>query len=230
MAFSTRRGGVSLPPYDSLNLGRSTPDRPEAVEENRRHLLQSLGLKPRGLATVGQVHGAEVALADAPGFHPGCDAIVTRTPGLVLAVSAADCLPILCSAGATIAAAHAGWRGTEAGIPESTVRAVCEKAGLGPTRVHVHFGPCIRNCCYEVGPEVAARFPVETVTARGGSLYLDLPAAARLRLLAAGVAPEAIEDTGACTGCEPFWYFSHRRDRGATGRLWGVIGLLDRGV
>jgi YfiH family protein len=225
LAFSTRRGGVSDGPYRSLNLGRSTDDRPEAVAENRRRWLAALDLDPARFANAGQVHGRTVVRVDAPGFQPGCDALVTTTPGLTLAVTAADCLPLLFTAPRAVAAAHAGWRGTADGVPEATLSAVCDAAGVGPERVSVHVGPGIRGCCYPVGPEVAERFPREAVREAGDARWLDLPTAVRLRLMAAGVLPGEIHDTGACTACEPDWYFSHRRDRGLTGRHWGVIAL-----
>jgi YfiH family protein len=221
-AFTTRRGGVSAPPFDTLNLGRSTDDRADAVEENRRRTLTALALDPARLATAGQVHGNAVTRADAPGLHPACDALVTTVPGLVLAVTAADCLPVLLVAPGAVAAVHAGWRGAAAGVAEAALAAVCALAGVAPDRVRAHFGPCIRDCCYEVGPEVAAQFPAEAIR-RDGRLMLSVPTAVRLRLLAAGVSPEGIEDTGACTACEPHQYFSHRRDRGRTGRQWGLI-------
>ncbi|MEK7330425.1 MAG: laccase domain-containing protein, partial [Candidatus Eisenbacteria bacterium] len=118
LAFSTRRGGVSDGPYHSLNLGRSSRDRPEAVDENRRRLLVALGIDPARLANAGQTHGAAVARVAGPGLHPGCDALLTTTPGLALAVTAADCLPILYAAPGAVAAAHSGWRGTAEGAPE----------------------------------------------------------------------------------------------------------------
>jgi hypothetical protein len=225
LAFSTRRGGVSEGPYRSLNLGRSTRDRPEAVEENRRRLLAALGLDPLRLANAGQVHGTAVARVSAPGLRPDCDALVTTTPGLALAVTAADCLPILYAARGAVGAAHAGWRGTAEGASEAALAALCAAAGATPGAVTIHLGPCIRGCCYEVGPEVAARFPAAALRRHGAALHLDLPTAARMRLIAAGVTPQAIHDTGACTACEPQSYFSHRRDRGLTGRQWGVVAL-----
>jgi YfiH family protein len=225
LAFSTRRGGVSKGPYHSLNLGRSTSDQPEAVEENRRRLLAGLGLDPARLANAGQVHGTAVTRVAGPGLHPGCDALVTTTPGLTLAVTAADCLPILYAAPGAVAAAHSGWRGTTEGAPEAALAAVCAAAGATPDQVTIHLGPCIRVCCYQVGPEVAARFPAAALRRAGVAHHLDLPTAARLRLVAAGAAAHAIHDTGACTACEPSWYFSHRRDRGLTGRQWGVVAL-----
>lgn len=225
LAFSTRRGGASDPPFDSLNVGLSTADRPEAVAENRRRLIESLGLEPSRLVTAGQVHGAGLRPVSAPGHEAGCDALLTRVPGLLLAVTTADCMALLYTAPGAIAAAHAGWRGAAAGLPAITLRGLCTAAGCPPARVRVSIGPCIRACCYEVGPEVAARFPAAVRRPVEGRVHLDLPAAARLQLLAGGVPEEAIEDTGACTACEPHWYFSHRRDGPRTGRLWGLAAL-----
>jgi YfiH family protein len=225
LAFSTRRGGVSQGPYRSLNLGRYTEDDPVAVTENRRRWLTSLGLNPARLANAGQVHGRAVAQVSAPGLQPECDVLVTTTPGLALAVTAADCLPLLLSAPGAVAAAHSGWRGTADGAPEAALSAVCAASHTGPERVTIHLGPGIRGCCYRVGPEVADRFPVSAVRRDEGGLWLGLPTAVRLRLLEAGVPPGSIHDTGACTACEPEWYFSHRRDQGRTGRQWGVIAL-----
>jgi len=225
LAFSTRRGGVSVGPYRSLNVGRSTRDRPEAIAENRRLLLNLLGLDPHRLATAGQVHGRTVAHVEHPGQHPDCDALVTTTPGIALAVTAADCLPILYAAPGAVAAAHSGWRGAAAGAPEVALAALCAAAGTEPDAVSIHLGPAIRGCCYQVGPDVAARFPAAAIRPAGEGLHLDLPTATRLRLLAAGASAEAIHDTGACTACEPDWYFSHRRDHGLTGRQWGVAAL-----
>jgi YfiH family protein len=226
LAFSTRRGGTSEPPYDTLNLGRSTPDRPEAVDANRHRLLASLGFSPERLATAGQVHGTTVTRVTAPGLHRECDALVTTEPGIALAITGADCLPILYSTPGAVAAAHAGWRGTAAGIATATLQALCDAVATRPDQVQVHLGPCIRDCCYVVGPEVAGQFPAGVVRNRPDGLRLSLPDAVRHQLIAAGVPRAAIADTGACTACDPDWYFSHRRDRGLTGRLWGIAGLL----
>lgn len=226
LAFSTRRGGVSLPPFDTLNLGRSTVDEPDAVSANRARLLTTLGLDPAFLATAGQVHGTRIVEVTGPGHQSECDALVTSVPGLALAVTTADCMSLLFEAPGAVAAAHSGWRGAADGMPVAALRAVCERAGCGPERVHVHFGPCNRGCCYEVGEEVAERFP-EAALRRDGvpKPHLDLPTASRIALVAAGVPDAQVHDTGACTSCEPYWYFSHRRDAGRTGRLWGVAAL-----
>jgi hypothetical protein len=226
LAFSTRAGGVSEPPYDSLNLGLSTADRPEAVAENRRRLLTGLGLDAQRVATAGQVHGAAVAVVERAGLVPAHDGLVTREPGLALAVSSADCLPILFAAPGAVAVAHAGWRGTVAGVAEATLAALCRAAEVDPAQVRVHLGPCIRDCCYDIGPEVAVQFPPETLRNVDDRVRVSLPLAVSLRLRDAGVVESAIVDTGACTACHPQWYFSHRRDRGLTGRQWGVAALL----
>jgi YfiH family protein len=222
LAFSTRRGGTSATPFESLNLGRSTVDDPARVAENRARFLAAVGAAPDRLATAGQIHGARVVEVTEPGHQPDCDGLLTTVPDLVLAVTTADCMSLLYTAPGGVAAAHAGWRGTADGMPAAALAALCARTGSAPDRVAVHIGPCIRGCCYEVGPDVAARFPAEAVRRAGGGLRLDLPTAARTALLAAGLPAGSLHDTGACTACEPHWYFSHRRDAGRTGRMWGV--------
>lgn len=214
-----------MAPFDSLNLGRSTADRPEAVAENRRLLLHALGLDGNALATAGQTHGSRVVEVTAAGHVPSCDALLTRRSGLALAVSGADCLPVIYEAPGVVAAAHAGWRGMAAGICRHVVETLCAVAGAEPADIRAHLGPAIRRCCYEVGREVASRFPAEAVTNVGDSVHLDLAAAARVQLLGAGLRDAAIMDTAACTACDPDWYFSHRRDAGRTGRQWGLVTM-----
>jgi YfiH family protein len=227
LLFSTRRGGVSRAPFDTLNLGRSTEDDAASVRENRERLLRLAGLEPDRLATAGQVHGSRVVEVVAPGHHPECDALVTRHRDVVLAVTTADCMSLLYHAPGVVAAAHSGWRGTADAMPVAALEAVCRLAGCAPDAVSVAIGPAIRGCCYEVGDDVAARFPAAAVRATSGRPRLDLPTAARIALGAAGVRPERLDDTGACTCCEPEWYFSHRRDRGRTGRHWGVAARIE---
>jgi hypothetical protein len=225
LAFSTRQGGVSEPPWDSLDLGLSCGDRPESVLENRRRLLESQGLDPAALATAGQVHGSSIHSVTRPGHEPGHDALLTLTPGITLAVATADCMSLLYSTPGAVAAAHAGWRGAAAGLPATTLHALCAAAGVPARSARVALGPCIRACCYVIGPDVARCFPASTVSTVERRLHLDLPGVARIQLLEAGLPPGAIEDTGACTACERDWYFSHRRDAGQTGRHWGFAAL-----
>lgn len=223
--FTTRRGGVSRAPYESLNLGRSTGDRTEDVTENRRRVLEALGLDPACLATAGQVHGARIVEVSGPGHVPECDALLSRSPGLTVAVTTADCLPIVLLAPGVVAVAHSGWRGTAAGMPRAALGAVCEAAGVAPDGVAVHVGPCIRACCYAVGPDVLSRFPAAAARPVAGGDHLDLVEATRLQLAEAGLPGSSWNDTGACTACAPGWYFSHRRDGSPSGRQWAVAAL-----
>ncbi len=226
VAMTSRIGGVSEPPYEHLNLGRSTADRPEAVTENRRRVLDALGFDPARVAVAGQVHGTRVAIARGPGLHPETDCLVTDERDLALAVSGADCIPMIFSAGEVVAAAHSGWRGTAAGMPHTALAALLSLAGATATDAQVFLGPCIGACCYQIGEDVADRFPAAVVSRRDGALYLDLAAAARLQLEQAGVPSRAILDPPACTSCQSIWCYSHRRDRGLTGRHWGIVGRL----
>lgn len=229
LAFSTRRGGVSLPPFDSLNLGRSTDDDPSAVAENRRRYLAVLGFSPEALATAGQVHGTAVADVHEPGLHSGCDVLITRVPGIALAITGADCTPLLITAPGALAAVHSGWRGTAEGVATRALARLLEVARAGVRDVTVHIGPSIRSCCYRVGDEVARRFPKETVRVTADGWHLDLVAAARLQLSAAGVPEERVHVTPACTACDSLNYFSHRRDGPRTGRHWAVAALVGTG-
>ena len=225
LACTTRKGGVSAAPYHALNLGRSTDDDPNAVAENRRRVLARLGAGDRRLTTAGQVHGARVVEVSEPGHVPECDALVTARPDLALAVTTADCMPLLFAAPSAVAACHSGWRGTAEGMPEATLAALCRLAGCPPAEVTVHLGPCIRVCCYEVGDEVASRFPSEAIRTEFGRPRLDLPRAAALQLGRAGLEGTAFHDSGACTSCQSDWYFSHRRDGSPSGRQWGIALL-----
>jgi len=224
IAATTRAGGASEPPYASLNLGLSTDDRPAAVAENRRRVLAALGFAPDRLATAGQVHGTRVTHVAAPGLHRDTDGLATTEPGLALAVSGADCLPLLYCAGGAVAAAHAGWRGVVAGMPRAALDTTLALAGAGADAARVWIGPGIGPCCFRVGDDVAAQFPTAAVERRADGAHVDLAAAVRLELEAAGVPAAAITGPPACTSCAADRCFSHRRDRGITGRQWGLAG------
>jgi YfiH family protein len=221
VAFTTRRGGVSRGPYDSLNLGLKTDDDPESVAENRRLVTTQLGLDPERLALNVQQHGTTVLRAQAGQRGEPADALWTDEPGLPLLVLAADCLPIVLvrvDGAPALAVVHAGWRGLLDGIIGNAV------GELGPGLLAAAVGPAIGPCCYEVGEEVATpfteRFGQDVVAAR----HLDLRAAATLALAAAGVTQ--IDHVDRCTSCDPEQaFFSHRRDRGLTGRQ-GVLAAI----
>jgi YfiH family protein len=216
VAFTTRVGGVSEGPYASLNLGRLTRDPPEHVDENRRRACAELDAAVDDLAFNRQVHSTVVHRATAGARGREGDGLWTDEPHVPLLAFAADCVPIAVARTGgerALAVLHAGWRGLADGIVAAGVRAL----GGGPAAAVV--GPAIGPCCYEVGPEVAERFDADLT--RDGRL--DLWAAAERQLRAAGVA--TVERVDLCTACHPELFFSHRRDRGVTGRQ-GVIGYV----
>jgi hypothetical protein len=206
--FTARRGGVSAAPYDTLNLGRWTDDDPAAVAENLARLTRAAGIER--LAQARQVHGTAVVPAPEAGSFPEADGVHTAEPGVGCLVLTADCLPVALVApgGRAVAMVHAGWKGLAGGVLEAGVRA------LGEDVAAAYIGPGAGPCCYEVGSEVHARFDTSGRT-------LDLKGIAARRLRDAGV-PE-VHDAGLCTMCDPERrFFSHRRDRGLTGRQAGL--------
>jgi purine-nucleoside/S-methyl-5'-thioadenosine phosphorylase / adenosine deaminase len=219
VAFSTRRGGVSGAPFDTLNLGRLTEDDPDRVGENRRRLCAEIGTEPGLLRFGRQVHGATVRRA-AGTDEPG-DGLWMDTPGEPLLVFTADCLPVAIvradGRAPAVAALHVGWRGLLAGIVAEGV------AGLGGGPHAAAIGPGIGPCCYEVGGEVAERFRDRFGEGIVQDGCLDLWSAVERALADAGVAD--VHRTDLCTACNPERFFSHRRDAGRTGRQ-GMIALV----
>lgn len=228
--MTTRAGGVSAVPFDSLNLGRSGGDERAAVDENRRRFEAALGVPTRYLS---QVHGTRVARlthADTPSCE--ADAAITTEPGLACTIMVADCLPVLFAAPAArgVGAAHAGWRGLAGGVLEATVQALCEAAACEPEDLSAWLGPCIGPRQFEVGAEVleafgptAARRFIERRRADGALRWLaDLPSLGRDRLRAAGVG--RVSGGAWCTASDPSRFFSFRRDR-VTGRMAAAVWI-----
>lgn len=226
---TTRGGGVSLPPYDSLNLGDHVGDDPGAVAENRRRLVNALSLpsEPRWLS---QVHGT--CAADAAQVSTPCEADASHTdrPGVVCAVLTADCLPVLlCSRdGKHVAAVHAGWRGLLNGVIEGTIEAMASESAL-----IAWLGPAIGPQAFEVGEEVRQAFLAVDEAAKkafvrspAGRWLADIYALARLRLQRADVSEVYGGDH--CTYSESERFFSYRRD-GRTGRMASLIWIGDNG-
>jgi YfiH family protein len=226
-AFSTRLGGTSGGAYRSLNLGVLTDDERTRVRENRRTLARALGRDARSVVMGRQVHGIHVHLREsAPGEEAPlveADAQVTAAAHLTPLVLVADCVPVVIAARGVVAAVHCGWRGVAGGIVERVLTAVRDRPG---DDVHVALGPGIGPCCYEVGDEVRQAF-----RARGHDLTampagrLDLALAIRGELERLGVAGNHLHSCGLCTSCNPELFFSHRRDRGVTGRQAGIAWL-----
>jgi YfiH family protein len=223
--FTTRHGGVSPAPWDRLNLGGSVGDDPSRVSENWLRLEAATGLR---FARVRQVHGARVVRTDAAGPPvEEADAVLSERPGVAACVSVADCVPLLLADPETgaVAAVHAGWRGTLAGVARAAVDALAREAGAPPSRLVAAIGPSIGPCCYEVSPDLAERFRAEIgpVVRGGGAPRVDLWASNRRVLAGAGVSLERVEILGRCTACDRSDFFSHRRDEGRTGRQVAFI-------
>ena len=227
--MSTRAGGASAPPYDTLNLGRAVGDDPAAVEENRRRFVAALGgARPVWLT---QVHGALVVhlragTATAP---PEADAAIATEPGPACVVSVADCLPLLFAApgGRGVGAAHAGWRGLAAGVLQNTVRAMRRRLHDEPARIVAYLGPAIGPARFEVGEDVLAamrgQLPEAARAFRAGApgKYLaDLYALARQALAQVDVVD--VHGGQLCTASDPERFYSFRRDR-VTGRHAALI-------
>jgi YfiH family protein len=250
-AFTTRIGGVSPAPFDSLNLGNpggaAVRDTEENLQENYFRLQVALGLPLATRAWVTQVHGRMVELIEPEGEGEyaetleaeirdryqgqlSADALVTAQRNVLLTIRIADCFPILLASedGRIVAAAHAGWRGVVGNIVEKTVRAMHEAAGsaAAPAKLLAAIGPGICADCFEVGEEVAEQFEKTGQGARvirrtGHKPHVDLRAVLAAQLHAAGVT--RIDSHKLCTVENPADFFSHRRDQGLTGRLAAVI-------
>jgi YfiH family protein len=221
--FTTRRGGVSGGPFESLNLGLTDPDQDpgderSAIADNRRRVAARAGVEPHRLLIRRQVHGGNVDIgavaADAP-----ADGIATRERGIALAALVADCLPVAIAGEGAAAIVHAGWRGLAADVVPAGVDALRE---LGAREPYVAaIGPGAGVCCYETGDEVRATFADGFPDAIYGR-HVDLKLIAQRQLRDAGVT--AVADVGLCTICSyPDLFFSHRRDNGVTGRQAGVV-------
>ncbi|MCL6581128.1 MAG: peptidoglycan editing factor PgeF [Firmicutes bacterium] len=223
--FTTRLGGVSRPPYDSLNMGYHVGDSPVDVTENRLRVFRALGLRADRLVTCAQVHGDRVAVVSGSGSVAGADGLVTGVGGLTLAVFCADCVPVwvLDPRAGAVAVVHAGWRGTLTRIAARAVEVLRQKFGSRPRDLVAAVGPSIGPCCYEVGPEVAEQAAaalgpgVILLGAAGTRAHLDLREGNRLALLEAGVPERGIHVAGLCTCCREDLFHSHRRVVRASG-------------
>jgi len=223
--FGSRVGGVSAAPYDSLNIGVLTDDPDAAVVENRTRLAAAVGVDPRHVPIGLQVHEADIAVHDGPQepspyAAPGTaleevDGHVVRRPGLAPLVLTADCLPVALAGPGGVAMLHCGWRGLAAGI--------IGRGALAVEATSAAIGPGIGPCCFEVGPEVLEEF-ADLGDGIAEGRMLDLPEVARRLLARAGV--EQVESAGLCTFCEADLFFSHRRDKGVTGRM-GNLAWID---
>lgn len=235
-AVLTRRGGVSPQPWNSLNLGGSVGDAPAHVAQNRVRVFDALGRNPASIHDVWLVHGTDIVYADAPRpLDAPCrkaDILFTDNPEVSLFMRFADCVPLLFHDPKkhVIGIAHAGWMGTLQGVAGAAIQGMRERYGSNPADVAVGIGPSIGVDHYAVGEEVAAKFQAQypdhaesILQRRDGSSYLDLWTANARQLRDAGV--EHIHVSGICTACNLNDWFSHRAEKGKTGRFGALMAL-----
>ncbi len=213
--FFTRLGGVSEPPYDSLNVSKVVGDEPAAVEANLSVIREAVGHRPS--AWVRQVAGDGVALVSEGGFAGEGDALVTPERDLCLSVAVADCVPVALVGDGGVGMVHSGWRGTLAGV---SGKAAWRLEARG---VRAYVGPSIRGCCYEVSQELADKFAREFGDGVVSGRSLSLPDAIRVDLERAGV---EVYDLGLCTGCRPDLFYSHRKQGPPTGRNLATVARM----
>lgn len=238
--MTTRRGGVSAAPFDSMNIRFGVGDDPQAVRFNVARLQACVPAVPIFL---NQVHGARVLRLSAADLQPGAaqheaDASVTTERGIACTAQVADCLPLLFAAPGAVGAAHAGWRGLASGVIEATVAALCDVAQCQPRQVHAWLGACIGPTQFEVGADVLTAFgePISGLAcadashfvSRGGQhpqkWWANLAQLARDRLYSSGV--QHISGGTWCTASDASRFFSYRRD-GVTGRMVAVVWRAD---
>lgn len=238
--FTTRNGGISRAPYNSLNLGLNTDDQLASVEGNRSTLVRSFELQQHQLLTVKQVHGSDLLVIDEPNLDLThylsieVDGIVTNQPGIMIGVLVADCFPVLLwhQEQDVVAAVHVGWRGAANGILKKTVKTMCDHLGCSVDGLRAAIGPGIGAHKYEVDRPVRDAFrqgsgfwkEISKETSLG-HWQLDLSLSCRLQLEQAGLSPQHIDQAVECTCCHAESFFSYRRDKGETGRHLAFIKL-----
>ena len=236
-AIFTRRGGASQAPYHSLNLGSTVGDEAEAVKKNFEQACQAGNITPDQTVSCYLVHGTRILTIDKTNRQQvmgQADGLITSEPGIYLFMRFADCTPLIFydPIRGAVGVSHAGWRGTMQNIADATVTAMARQLGCQPQNIIAVIGPAIGPCCYEVGPEVmtaGAKNLADSATlfirrnGRANHAHFDMWAANRRQLAASGV--EQIIQSKICTACRTDEFFSHRAEKGRTGRFGVIIGL-----
>lgn len=242
--FTLRRGGASRGVCASLNFSAREADLPERVRENWRRIEAAANLPRRGWALLSQVHGARIERIEAGDsfchhrrHHPEADGMVTVRPAVVLGVLTADCLPVILAAPAAgaVGIAHAGWRGTLAGVAAATAQALADLTGVAPADLVAGLGPAIGRCCYQVGEDVHEAFLLawgpglaRRVFTQADPWRLDLQAANMIQLREAGIPARHLSQVPLCTSCRRDLFFSYRRDGHRSGRMLNFVAGPDR--
>ena len=242
-AISQRDGGISKAPYSSLNLGLNTGDTQENIYSNHVALSKAMQFDLPTLVSSHQVHGSNIIIADrnfsrqTPSrlvytFY-GYDALLTDRPGITLIIRVADCVPVILfdPKKNVLALIHAGWKGTMEGITAKTIRKMTSGYGSSAGDIRAGIGPSIGKCCFSVQNNVAGQFaakvsgPESFMTKESDGVHIDLWEANRQQLISQGCPGENIEIAEICTSCNSHLFFSHRREKGKTGRFALVAGL-----
>jgi len=226
--FSTRHGGVSAPPFNTLNFGYDTEDDRSNVRDNHAIFYRFLNVDRADVALMEQEHGNRVRMIDSGGVYPGIDGMITSTPGIMLSVRVADCIPLLLfdPVKKIIGTVHCGWRSLLGGIAEKTLKMMKLYRSVAAENVLAVLGPSAGQCCYEIGQDLAERLKPEFVETRNNHLFGNLKGELICRLLNAGVKKHQIESISDCTICTESLYFSYRRDGVMSGRMMGYILLM----
>jgi YfiH family protein len=243
--FSTRVGGVSEPPYHTLNLGMSVGDRQDNVIQNRTLFCEAIGVDIRAITVGHLIQGTHIEIVspaergrggiDSNNGLPGTDGMITCVPDVALLLLVADCAAIsfFDPKRKVIGLGHGGWRGTVGGIARKVVQKMNEAFDCNPADILVGVSPSIGPCCYEVREDVVQAFqqafPEQAHTffvhLPDGSIHLDVWTALKWQLLASGIQPDHMEFAGTCTACHTDVFYSHRAEKGKTGRFGGLITL-----
>ncbi len=230
-AESRRNGGVSPAPFHSLNLGGSTTDTEQNVMENNKRFFSALSIPFEHVAKSHQIHKTEVLTVTKPDRYYGYDALITNKKNIQLAVTIADCTPILIydSKEKVVAAIHAGWRGTVGEIVTVTLAKMHTGFGTEAPNCYAYIGTCIDEHSFEVGMEVADQFDCQfkTWNSETQHFHVNLKRANQQLLLNAGVLPENIEVSNYSTFQDNDQYFSYRKENGVTGRMLATIGMIE---
>jgi len=229
--FTDRHGGVSQAPFNTLNLAHHVNDRDENVTLNRQKLADQLAVSPEQFRFLSQVHSDFVIRAGKTPFPVATegDALITRTPGIILGILVADCAPVLIydPKNRAVGAAHAGWRGCAANIVTKTLDAMRQAFGTDTSSCHAVTGPCISGEHYEIGPEVAEKFSADVLREKSsGKFLLDIKKHIENELREIGIPEKQIQIDPSCTFADGNNWFSYRREN-RTGRFGGFIGLKE---
>jgi YfiH family protein len=234
---------ITVTPWDGVPglahgfLSRASPAGDRDPANDWAAEVAAHGISCAAVVVPRQVHGTRIhTVTEPPSARPEADALLTGTPGFIVGVTTADCVPLLVLApeSRVAAAVHAGWRGTLAGIVPAVVDTVASEAGAAPAALRAAIGPAIGGCCYEIGPEVraafearyGARFTAPALTTTSARPHLDLRLFVSQQLAAAGLSGSAIAILGPCTACDRT-YASYRRDGSAAGRQLSFVGWLE---